>query len=275
MTRLRLLLRHGRHYELACPPGTPLLGQLARLMAGEAVALEFELSQGGTTIGVSLPPGEVVAVESEPPLRMLASPPAAEAQPAAWLRIPDFLAPEENRAILAYAVGHDADFERSGVDGPEKDHRHSRVLMRPDGLPVDFAGRVREILPEVTRHFGLPLQEGYGFEMQLTAHGDGGYFRLHNDNGSAGTASRYLTYVYYLHREPRPFSGGTLRLYDRSQPRPDSWVPLASFSAFEPENNMIIFFPSGQYHEVLPTLCRGTDFADSRFTLNGWIRPPD
>ena len=120
----------------------------------------------------------------------------------------------------------------------------------------------------------MPLPEGYGFEMQMTAHGDTGYFKIHNDNATPRTASRFLTYVYYFGREPRPFSGGELRLYDNSQVDPSSWVPIASYAEIAPQNNMLLFFPSRCFHEVMPTLTRVNEFANGRFTINGWIRRP-
>ena len=49
-------------------------------------------------------------------------------------------------------------------------------------------------------------------------------------------------------------------------------VPVATFAEIKPQNNMLLFFPSRHYHEVLPTLCRTDHFADGRFTINGWVR---
>ncbi|MBE9012911.1 2OG-Fe(II) oxygenase, partial [Pseudanabaenaceae cyanobacterium LEGE 13415] len=45
-----------------------------------------------------------------------------------------------------------------------------------------------------------------------------------------------------------------------------------SYQEIQPINNSIIFFPSHFLHEVLPVSCPSRQFADSRFTLNGWIR---
>ena len=38
-----------------------------------------------------------------------------------------------------------------------------------------------------------------------------------------------------------------------------------------PQQNDIVFFPCGCLHEVRPVACPTHAFADSRFTLNGWI----
>jgi Rps23 Pro-64 3,4-dihydroxylase Tpa1-like proline 4-hydroxylase len=58
------------------------------------------------------------------------------------------------------------------------------------------------------QHPGFPVGQ---IEMQITASGDGDYFRLHSDSDAKST--REISFVYYFHREPRRFSGGELRLY--------------------------------------------------------------
>jgi SM-20-related protein len=34
----------------------------------------------------------------------------------------------------------------------------------------------------------------------------------------------------------------------------------------------LVVFPSRYLHEVLPVSCPSQTFADSRFTINGWVR---
>ena len=108
------------------------------------------------------------------------------------------------------------------------------------------------------------------FESQLTASNDGDYFRVHNDNSQANWPSREITYVYFFHREPRAFSGGELVLYNSCE---DSGVPepVAARKRITPEQNTIVFFNSSVLHEVTPVRCPSQRFADSRFTLNGWL----
>ncbi|MGE0733609.1 MAG: 2OG-Fe(II) oxygenase [Alphaproteobacteria bacterium] len=272
MVKIRLLLSGDHVYETVCADDAPLIGSLSRAMAGGNDPVELDILEDGALRGVCIPAARIVSVETEPPLRFASRQPPGQILPAAYIRIPGFLTPEENRAVMDYAIRKEPDFQTSGVDGDVKDHRQSRVLMALGDIDVAFEARVRELLPDVASHFGLALPDGYTFEMQMTAHANGGYFKIHNDNGSPRTASRFLTYVYYFCREPQAFSGGAMRMYDRSYVQEGNWVPIASYSEFAPANNMIIFFPSGQYHEVLPTFGADT-FADGRFTLNGWIRP--
>lgn len=85
------------------------------------------------------------------------------------------------------------------------------------------------------------------------------------------SATRVLTYVYYFHREPKSFTGGELVIYD-SKSENGYLVAAKSHKVIQPTNNTIIFFPSQCMHEVLPVSCPSEYFADSRFTINGWLR---
>ncbi|MEP0760961.1 2OG-Fe(II) oxygenase [Trichocoleus sp. DQ-A2] len=131
--------------------------------------------------------------------------------------------------------------------------------------------RIKAILPNVFRKLGIPSFKVSDIESQLTSHNDGNYFKIHNDNGSPETITRELTYVYYFYREPKPFSGGELLIYD-SKVENNFYVQSDSFKTVEPKNNSIVFFLSRYLHEVLPVVCPSKAFADSRFTINGWVR---
>jgi Rps23 Pro-64 3,4-dihydroxylase Tpa1-like proline 4-hydroxylase len=108
-------------------------------------------------------------------------------------------------------------------------------------------------------------------EAQLTAHNDGQFYKVHNDNGSQDTATRELTYVYYFYQDPKPFTGGELVIYD-SKVQNNYYVQAESYKMVEPRNNSIVFFLSRYMHEVLPIRCPSQEFVNSRFTINGWIR---
>jgi SM-20-related protein len=274
MIRVRILLRGGHVYETHLSADSPSLEELRRVVGGGAGGLvQLKVEQDGGPRGLAIPASQIVAIETEPPVEFPKYGSSA-VQPAPYIRIPQFLTKEENEAVMAFALRNRPAFQASTVEGGKKGYRHSQVLFAFDDLDVDFKGRVVELLPEVTAYFGLPLPADYTFEMQMTTHGDGGHFKIHNDNGSPGTASRFLTYVYYFHGEPAGFSGGLLRLYDDSRVDASTWVPVATYAEIKPENNMLLFFPSRHFHEVLPTLSRTGEFADGRFTLNGWIRNP-
>jgi Rps23 Pro-64 3,4-dihydroxylase Tpa1-like proline 4-hydroxylase len=79
-----------------------------------------------------------------------------------------------------------------------------------------------------------------------------------------------MTFVYFFHREPRQFEGGELRLHD-SKNGGDHPLSTGSYQTIVPEQNQIVFFPSSTLHEITPVHCRSRSFADSRFTVNGWL----
>ena len=100
------------------------------------------------------------------------------------------------------------------------------------------------------------------FECQATAHHDGAFFKRHTDAAAGRNVGRILSFVYYLWREPKLFSGGHLKFYG-----PDGAVS----NEIEPENNSIVFFPSVLDHEVTLVTCPSKAFTDGRFTVNGWV----
>jgi Rps23 Pro-64 3,4-dihydroxylase Tpa1-like proline 4-hydroxylase len=48
-------------------------------------------------------------------------------------------------------------------------------------------------------------------------------------------------------------------------------VAAGSYQSIEPRQNQIVFFPCSTLHEITPVQCGSRDFADSRFTVNGWL----
>lgn len=114
-------------------------------------------------------------------------------------------------------------------------------------------------------HPGFPMGR---VEMQITASGNGDYFRLHADSDAKST--REISFIYYFHREPRRFSGGELRLY-QSRLLDGRLIPADHPQTLSPRQDMLLLFPSANDHEVLPVRVPSEAFADSRFTVNGWI----
>jgi SM-20-related protein len=107
-------------------------------------------------------------------------------------------------------------------------------------------------------------------EAQITASNDGDFFRNHSDSGDGKVASRCLTFVYFFHHEPQRFEGGELRIHD-SRREDDRDLATGSYQAIVPQQNQIVFFPSSVLHEITTVKCSSGLFADSRFTLNGWL----
>jgi Rps23 Pro-64 3,4-dihydroxylase Tpa1-like proline 4-hydroxylase len=187
------------------------------------------------------------------------------------LQIENFLTVEENHQLLRYAIEREAAFVPSSTATNAIAYRRSLVLHDFPEFAQLIQKRIQAVFPKVLEQLQIPAFLITQIEAQLTAHGDGNYYKVHNDNGSSDAATRELTYVYYFCREPKPFSGRELRIYD-SKIEQGRYVKADSYQTIEPRNNSIVFFLSRYMHEVLPTHCPSKAFADSRFTINGWLR---
>ena len=250
-----------------------MLDSLAEAMSGAGGARGFtqlSVGVGDTARGLAIPASAIMAVETNPPTELRWQPQSV-IEPVPYIRIPGFLSNEENRAVFDYAMRKQPDYAASKVDTNLSGYRQSHVITRVENLDVDFDGRIREIVPDALDYFKMSVPTSTKLETQLSTHNEGGFYRIHNDNGTPSTATRVLTYVYYFHREPVAFKGGQIRLYDtRFEFRGTRLAE--TFVQIQPENNMLLLFPSRVMHEVLPTYCSSGEFADGRFTLNGWVR---
>ncbi|BAY25481.1 prolyl 4-hydroxylase alpha subunit [Calothrix sp. NIES-2100] len=190
--------------------------------------------------------------------------------PSNYLQIDNFFTPEEHQQLLQYVLEQEAYFVPTSTSTNEMNYRRSMVLYSFPDFSQLILQRIETILPEVIVSLGIPAFSTNYIESQLTAHNDGNYYKIHNDNGSPETSLREITYVYYFYQEPKYFSGGKLLIYN-SKISNSFYVNSESFKTVEPRNNSIVFFLSRYMHEVLPVSCPSKNFADSRFTINGWI----
>lgn len=184
----------------------------------------------------------------------------------------EFLAPHELDELFTYVQQHEAEFQSSQVISPtgepgviDYDHRRSRVLMDLGKHHDLILDRIHGVLPAVLDQLGIEEFPITNVESQITASNDGDFFRAHSDDAQETIASRRITFVYFFHREPRPFEGGELRLYD------SAGEERRGCQTIVPQQNQIVFFPCPVLHEITPVECRSQAFADSRFTLNGWL----
>ncbi len=194
-------------------------------------------------------------------------------KPAQCVVLDEFLAPQELEELITYTLQHEPEFQTSQVVSPTGDsgmvdytHRRSRVLMNAGKHERVILERIRGVLPSVLGRLGMGEFPVTGAEVQITASNDGDFFGEHRDNSEDMIASRQLTFVYFFHREPRQFDGGELRLHDSRE-----GSSTGSYHAIAPQQNQIVFFPCSLLHEITPVECRSQAFADSRFTLNGWL----
>jgi len=268
--------------ELRCTTGDPLLSSLfAALEAGPARSRLLCLPRGDDRAKMLYVPGsQVTAIETSPPVdpaRLISADkevPAPVAQSAPVRIIRNYLPKPMAQRLLAHALGNRDAFKASSVTTNDEDYRRSRVLFLDGELREQLEARVRQTLFDAAASLNVQVPPGCTFDSQLTASGHGDFFKSHRDRGNDGeeACNRLLTYVYYLNREPRPFSGGELRMYDFVD---GSWNPADSYRTLTPEHNMLIVFPSWANHEVLPVIVPSGAFDDSRFTINGWLLEPE
>ena len=179
--------------------------------------------------------------------------------------------------LTRYALGQESEFHISQVISPgaeggviDPEHRRSRVLMNLGRHGEVVFGRIQSVLPRVLEKLGMKAFPIARVESQITASNHDDFFRHHSDNGEEEIATRQLTFVYFFHREPKAFHGGELRLHD-SHRENGVWTHTGDFRAIVPEQNQMVFFRSELLHEITPVVCPSQAFADSRFTVNGWL----
>lgn len=188
-----------------------------------------------------------------------------------YIQIDDFLTIEERSRLFDYVLQQESAFVPTYTLTGAPDHRRSLVLYSLSEFSELIINRIQTIIPYILTKLEVPLFSISQIESQLTAHNDGNYYKLHNDDGVPDISNRKVSYVYYFHQEAKPFSGGELLIYD-SKVENKFYLADKSFKTVEPRNNSIVFFLSRHFHEVLPVVCPSKAFSDSRFTINGWIR---
>ncbi|MEJ0016251.1 MAG: 2OG-Fe(II) oxygenase [Acetobacteraceae bacterium] len=199
--------------------------------------------------------------------------PPEPALPLQFVMIPDFLPAEQHAALIRTALANRERFVSSTVTTNKAGYRESQVLYATE-FPALFETVKAEIMATLPAVFGgleRPAFPVTQVEMQMTAHGDGAFFKVHSDAGSPETERRELSYVYYFQaRSPAGFGGGRLRIYQTYGQTAPTHDP-AQFRDIEPADNSIVFFDSRLMHEVLPVSIPSGAFEDSRFTMNGWL----
>jgi Rps23 Pro-64 3,4-dihydroxylase Tpa1-like proline 4-hydroxylase len=226
------------------------------------------------------PPVTNGKARSSEPVAQFTAPPARQSSqvvqlPCRYLQIDQFLTAADHDRALQTALTQEAKFVTSSTTTNANDYRQSAILYATyyEALYHHLRSKLLETLPVAVNYLNLPAFEVAEVEMQMTAHNDGCFYKIHNDSGDTLTATRILTYVYYFYQAPKAFSGGELRLYN-TELEGARQTAHSQFEDIEPRNNSIVFFDSRCMHEVRPIHCPSRRFIDGRFTLNGWLRCP-
>jgi Rps23 Pro-64 3,4-dihydroxylase Tpa1-like proline 4-hydroxylase len=192
---------------------------------------------------------------------------------APFVLLNDFLARDFHDALIPYMTSvQDRFVPMMGGNGEYQPH-HRQALDFPDKWEGKqrFRTCLAKVLPQIIPRLHLPPFTLGPIEVCIRAYQDGHYFKIHQDSSSAGLyASRLINFVYYFHKQPRPYTGGELLLFD-SDVEADTYT-TSGFTRIVPEDNSLIVFPCNFYHSVVPIRCPSQDFADSRFVINGHVR---
>jgi SM-20-related protein len=198
-------------------------------------------------------------------------------QQTRYIVLEEFLVWQEIESFLEFVNLRKSEFQISQVvpSGSRRDeidatHRRSQVLLDCAPFRDVIADRIKFYFSHIQEALHHPPLEIRQIEVQITASNDGDFFRMHNDSEDAYLPSREITFVYFLHREPKAFTGGELRLFDWYW-KDNRRLPLETFATVVPRQNEIVFFPSSFPHEVCTVHCPSRAFIDGRLTVNGWI----
>ena len=184
--------------------------------------------------------------------------------------IDDLLGDAEWSSLLTRVLASEPAFRPSGTHDARTDYRHSLVLNPQPDLVAPVVRRVEALTPDVLPELRVqPITVGI-VEAQVTASIDGSFFGVHTDADRQKVPKRYLTYVYYFNRQPKAFSGGELRVYDDVL-RNGKLARAETFQTIEPLHNRLVLFWARTMHEVMPVRMPSKNFADARFTVNGWV----
>lgn len=190
-----------------------------------------------------------------------------------------FLPAAEADGLLQWAVENRARFAPARLTGGVLDpsRRQALKLGDLDRFHALLEASIVARLPDIFRDTGTQQFAPDHIEIELTAHGDGAFFRPHSDvpigvrrDPDSAVAlkpfDRLVSAVYYLHRRPKRFSGGTLRLF-----RIGDTAGQGAFTEYEPRHNSLVAFPSWAFHEVTRVSAGEEPFENWRFAVNIWI----
>ncbi|MFE5711131.1 2OG-Fe(II) oxygenase [Streptomyces sp. NPDC056501] len=198
--------------------------------------------------------------------------------PATVCRVTGFLGERTADVLLERAIASTGDrLKPSMIRDRELVPEMRRSRSYQDFAAPELLAAIEDVREAVEHTLGVDCrytEPSYG----LNVHNDGDFYRPHQDTSAEYAPRRLLTFVYYLHRTPRPFGGGELRVFDAALPlhmEPTGDWEERTWRDWEPEHDSIVFFLPTAWHEVRPVVCPGGQHADSRFAVNGWLCAPE
>lgn len=276
-----LLIAGGHRHTIRLAEGSPLLTALvgsivngSRVNGDRAV---FNIPLGDQKGSLLVSTDQICGLLTDRPLTLEAQPPEQATRSASrikgvkWWIAENFLKPADVEQLLQFAVASESRFVSSRTSSGDPDDRKSLFLPtfdHPQKSIID--AKVMELAAEVSEELLGRRWRPSSVTSQLTVHGNGDYFRKHQDKFDDVHRERVITFVYYFFHQPKRFEGGELLLFDSiNDVLGDRSGPVAL--EFRPPVNSLILFPSEAYHEVVQVHSPSQAFLDSRFTVNGWL----
>jgi SM-20-related protein len=179
----------------------------------------------------------------------------------------EFLDPDSVSGLLKFAVSNESRFKPCTVGAGKVGSKRVALCLRELGsFEHELSDKVLSLAPVLISQLGVNAFEPSSVEIELVAHGDGAFYRMHTDTDAGEIRKdRIISGVYYFYAQPRAFAGGALRLYDIRSMNFSQYVDI------EPTHNAFVAFPSWMPHEVMPVSCRSRMFGNSRFAVNCWL----
>jgi 2OG-Fe(II) oxygenase superfamily len=199
-------------------------------------------------------------------------------RPAPFLCLHDLLPPEELASARTLIASRREKLRQASIGGRDHslvdfDVRAAHAAGAGSDLRTLLLPRIFTAIASqnVLERLGIGSISQKQPGVQLVGYSAGGKYAPHRDAGGDGGPHdwRRLTLVWYIHEEPRAFTGGDLLLYDDAAP--DGADVAGWFTRIAPVRNMALLFPSNRLHEVTPVVSTPHDILAGRLAVNVWF----
>ncbi len=281
LVQVIVMMTGGHQYELSLSADAPLLQELFQALSnrGKNAGKDmFKIPNEEDGSCLYIPRDAIAAIATVPPiaiqtLNLEPQSPQVELSPpppkppeiieSSFVQLDNFLNSPEYQQLIETIFPQELAIASSGIQLPTP---QSFAPLREVLLH-----RVQRMFPDVLIQLGMqgfPLREMEAQDIPI--HAIEGQ-PISTDANSSETALRVLSFMYFFYQEPRPFTGGELRIYD-SQIQNKYLSAAQSYKTIEPRNNSIVFFLASNAYEVLPVHPNSPAFRDRCFRVQGWMR---
>ena len=275
--QVKVSLQGGHVWEFCCAEDDPIILGLVSALPGADLGGNLPpdgLIQLETRTGerVFLGRSSLVSVNVLPivdELKFLTAPRLASplpnpvqdvSTPTPFAMASDALPREIHRALVAHARAQVGSIAKASQNEP------SELKLGP--LEEVISKELRIHLERGSAALGLSELLGHGLQLELFA----------IDNGNAvcweSEPENTLLIVYHCYKQPKAFTGGGIRLFDRRNEK-DAKGSAALFRDIEIEDNGAVMFANNAVSAGLPVRCGSTTLDDGLFVLLGRVRPGD